>query len=82
LVEVGKLAIIHMLRVARNANIGGMIVCIISGLTYLADYLITGTDKLIGLIGVQFLAMAYMMYGNVRLAEKLISDIKELDSGE
>jgi len=82
LVEVGKLAIIHMLRVARNANIGGMVVCIISGLTYVADYFMLNADKLIGLVGVQLLAVAYMLYGNVKVMEKLISDVKELDSGE
>jgi len=82
LVEVGKLAIIHMLKVARNANIGGMVVCIISGLTYVADYFMLNADKLIGLAGVQFLAIAYMLYGNVKVMEKLISDVKELDSGE
>jgi len=82
LASTGKLYIIYMLKIAKNANFGGMIVCIVSGLTYLADYLITSTDKLIGLIGVQFLAMAYMMYGNVKVMEKLISDVKELDSGE
>ncbi len=66
----------HMLKVAKNANLAGMMVCIISGLTYVADYFVLNADKLIGLIGVQFLATAYMFYGNMKLMEKLMEDIK------